>query len=140
MDENIQSQITDLQTIETEFAKAQQTLNSMLAGMEEYTDFVDLETRVTEARKTLREAALEYLQKEDTEDSIETDKVKITLVKSRRLSAQESDLTGVPRKFVKKVLDTTKINKYHDLEGKLPAGVDLKYSESIRWTDKKEKK
>lgn len=54
----------------------------------------------------------------------------ITIAEKTTYSATEKDLTGVPPKFIKKVLDTTKVSAHVKLSGTLPKGVqsvDSKY-------------
>jgi len=50
----------------------------------------------------------------------------ITVAEKTTYSATDKDLTGVPAKFIKKVLDTTKVAAQVKLSGTLPKGVEAK--------------
>lgn len=50
----------------------------------------------------------------------------ITVAEKTTYSATDKDLAGVPAKFIKKVLDTTKVAAQVKLSGTLPKGVEAK--------------
>ena len=50
----------------------------------------------------------------------------ITIAEKTTYVATDKELTGVPTKFIKKVLDTQKVSAQVKLSGKLPKGVEAK--------------
>ena len=112
---DIESEVVEILSMEDQLQK----LEARLSENSQFKKFIEFQ-------RAVREKSAEVFK--DIEDTMIENGIKsvkgewgsITIVERTNYSG---DLTQVPSRFIKKVLDTTKVSQSHKLEGKLPKGI-----------------
>lgn len=111
-------------------------LEKSLSANPQFIEFMKLKDAVakkeSEVKKTIEEKMIENSVKKIVVDNYGT----FTIVDSKSWSYDEDEL---PRKFIKKAVDTTAINNHYKLTGKLPKGATYVPKRFLKVTPKKNK-
>lgn len=112
-------------------------LEQALSANPQFIEFMKLKDAVAkkegEVKKQIEGRMIENGIKKVVVDSYGT----FTIVDSKSWSYDENEL---PKKFIKKVVDTTAVNNHFKLTGKLPKGATYVPKQFLKVTPKKEKK
>lgn len=125
--------------------KAQQVVDEQVSGIVELKNKIDnTETALMEnpqfrefleLQKSFNEKSsevwtkVEQLMIDNGVKSVKGSWGSITL--AERTSYKAVDLDKVPRKFIKRTLDTTKVGQSHKLENELPRGVEANHTQYL---------
>lgn len=128
---DVESEVKEVLDMEQELAR----LEAELAQVEQFKQFIEFQ-------RTVRDKTAEVFK--NIEETMITNDIKtvkgdwgsLTIVERTNYSG---DLTQVPKKFIKKVLDTTKVGQAHKLEGELPKGITTTTTKFLQKRFKKEK-
>ena len=111
-------------------------LEQALSANPQFIEFMKLKDAVAkkegEVKKQIEGRMIENGIKKVVIDSYGT----FTIVDSKSWSYDENEL---PKKFIKKVVDTTAVNNHYKLTGKLPKGATYVPKQFLKVTPKKEK-
>lgn len=112
---DIEAEVVEVLSMEQELVK----LQTELSENDQFKKFIDFQQKV----KDKSTEVFKNIERVMIDNDIKTVKGtwgSITVVERTNYSA---DMTQLPAKFIKKVIDTAKISASHKLEGKLPKGV-----------------
>lgn len=127
------TELATVNSLENELSELQLALSEN----PQFINFLNLQKAVAdktvEVKKKLEKQMIESGVKSITVDNYG----KITIVDGK---SWKYDQDVLPRKFIKKAIDTTAINQHYQLTGKLPKGATFTPNKYIQLTPKKEKK
>lgn len=112
---DIEAEVVEVLSMEQELVK----LETQLSENDEFKKFIDFRKKVND-RSTEVFKNIERVMIDNDIKTVKGTWGSITVVERTNYSA---DMTELPAKFIKKVIDTAKISASHKLEGKLPKGV-----------------
>ena len=128
INQEVAAEATGIITTETALQGELEVLQTELATNPQFMAFLDKQNQLMEVQSKASDV-WKKLEARMIDAGVKTIKVtegpivgSITIAERDNFKAV--DLDAVPRKFVKKALDTTKVSSYYTLEGKLPAGID----------------
>lgn len=114
-----------------------QELEQSLSANPQFIEFMQLRDAVSkkeaEVKKNIEQRMIENSIKKVVIDTYGT----FTIVDGKTWSYDEDEL---PRKFIKKAVDTTAVNNHYKLTGKLPKGATYVPKQFLKVTPKKDKK
>lgn len=130
--EEAKSELATVQTLESQLSE----LELALSQDERFQNFLTLQ-------KTVADKSREVMKKLETQmidNGIKSIKIDtwgtLTIVDAKKWTYNTDEL---PKKFIKKAVDTTAINNYFKLSNKLPKGASYEPNQYIKATPKKQK-
>lgn len=123
-DKTPQEEIDEIISTESALSAELVQLEQELAEIPKFKEFIAKQAQLRDAQSKSSEIwkRIESQMIDNNIKSIKGDWGSITIAERDNFKA--SNLELVPRKFIKKTLDTTKISQFYKLEDKLPAGVE----------------
>lgn len=112
-------------------------LEQSLSKNPKFIEFMKLKDEVKKRESQVKSALEEKMIESSVKRVVVDDYGTFTIVDGKTWTYDQEKL---PRKFIKKSVDTTAVNNYHKLTGKLPKGATYVPKQFLKVTPKKEKK
>ncbi len=109
-------------------------LQMVLSNNNDFADFLEVSRKIKDKNAEIREKLLSQMVESNVKSVVLDDWGTITVVDSKSWSYDEELL---PKKFIKKVVNTTLVNDTYKLSNKLPKGASFKNKPYIKMTPKK---